>query len=608
MKKQLIITMLVLGISLSGCEKFLTELPQDTVAPETFFKTKAQLTAALMSVYSPLGATDESTYSRFFVLEGQATDEFTPTSAPSTRVDATLYNTSSTYPKFEAAWNNLYLGIERANLLLENLDKATATAEDVSQIKGEALFLRAYYHFILVSYWGDIPLKLITTKKASDVARARTPAKEVYDKVIADMTEAESLVKTSTSWGVNNTARISKTGVEGILSRVCLHAAGRLKDKNYLPAAVLWGKKVIASNEHKLNPDFKRIFINESQDIDDNSECIWEVQFTRDATGIYNEYERFGSSIGIRNDDIVNGGFMQGGYLTSGTFYETYADGDLRRDWTIANYTYAVVGGTRSPINGNVYTKTTSHWSRTLAKWRREYQSPAQIVIKNFGPTNLPLLRYADVLLTVAEAQNEINGPTTESIEYVNQVRRRGYGVSLVGRNIKKLTITSGGTSGYTIGSVVTISGGGASKDAKAAITTVSSGKITDISIIDGGAGYTSNPIITISGGSGANITATLSSLSDCELVASNYASKDAFRTFIMQERSRELAGESHHKLDLFRWGNFVSTMKDIIPAVTIGFKTILPVYVNVTDRDVTYPIPLQEMNLNPLMTQNTGW
>jgi hypothetical protein len=612
MKKQFSILILVLAISFSGCEKFLTELPKDTVAPETFYKTNDQLTAALMAVYSPLGSDDESTFSRFLVLESQATDEFLPASAPPTAINASLYNTSATYLAFERSWNNMYLGIERANLLLENLDKSAALPADIKQVRGEALFMRAYYHFLLVANWGDIPLKLTTTKSASDVERPRTPAKQVYDQIIADMTEAEGLVKTSSAWGVTNTARISKTGIQGILSRVCLHAAGRLRDRTYLPLSVSFGKKVVASGEHRLNLDFKQVFINHSQDIDDNRECIWEVQFTRDANGAYFEFERFGSTIGIRNDDILNGGFMQGNFLATGTFYNSYADGDLRRDWTIANFTYAAVAGARSPLNGNVYVRPAAQWGRTIAKWRRGYQSPGQKLIKNFGPTNFPLLRYADILLTLAEAQNELDGPTPENIGYVNEVRKRGYGVDLVGRNVKTLTITNGGTGTavYTLNSIVTFSGGGASKDAKAAISSLSTtGRIASITLIDGGANYTSVPTITISGGTGAIITPILSNLTDYEIKVSDF-DRTSFKTFLMTERSRELAGEAHRRLDLLRWGNFVKTMKDMIPATTIGARFLLPVYQNVTERDTLFPIPIKEINLNPAMRgkQNKGW
>lgn len=614
MKKQVIVIMIIFCFGFTSCEKFLTELPQDSASPVTFFKTKEQLTSAIMAVYSPLGNTDESTYSRFFPLEANsASDEFSLRSAGGT--GANIYNASASYQNFGSCWNNLYLGIERANFLLEQLETSTASEADKNQIKGEALFLRGYYHFLLVGYWGNIPLKLTTTKKASDVARVRTPAKDVYAQIIKDMTEAEGLVATSTSWGVTNTGRISKTGIEGILCRVLLHAAGRLGDASYYPLAITWGEKVISSGEHSLNKDYKQIFINESQDINDNKECIWEVEFTRDVTGMYAEYERFGSTLGIQNGDVTTG-FAQGTYYATGLLYDSYAAGDLRRDWTISNYNFVL----NTALNGKVYiadpTKVTGNtlrdakWKRPLAKWRREYQNPSNIVIKNVGPTNYPLLRYADVLLMVAEADNEVNGPTAKNIEYINQVRRRGYGTTSVGKNVIGFTYTNTGTSGYSIGSVVTISGGGATKDAKAVVSAVSSsGKITSLTLVDGGANYSSVPNLTITGGTGAVITPILSNLTDCELIPSNYSSKDVFRNFIMAERSRELAGESHHKLDLFRWHTFFDAIaKTKASYVTVNYTTVAPAYNNVAARDTCFPIPIQEMSLNPLMVQNTGW
>lgn len=613
MKKQIIVLTLILSIGLAGCEKFLTELPQDTVAPETFFKTKEQLTAALMPVYSPLGATDESTYSRFLSLEANsATDEYSARSA-GTAINAGLYNASASYANFTNCWNNLYLGIERANFLLEQLETSSAPQADIKQVKGEALFLRAYYHFILVGYWGDIPLKLTSTKKASDVSRARTPAKEVYDQIIKDMTEAEGLVKTSTAWGVTNTGRVSKTAIEGILSRVCLHAAGRLGDASYLPAAVSWGKKVVASNEHRLNPDYTQVFKNHSQDVNDNKENLWEVEFMRDANGIYSEYERFGSTIGVQNNDVPTG-FAQAGYFATGTLYDSYADGDLRRDWTIANYSFVGTDASKGKTYLNTTATASTRWRRPIAKWRREFQKPDVIGIKNFGPTNYPLLRYSDVLLTLAEADNAINGPTTENVDYVNQVRRRAYGVDLVGRNVIKLTITNGGVgsaSPYTLGSIVTISGGGAAKDAKAVITGVTSGRISGIALIDGGAGYISNPTVTVTGGSGAVITPTVSTGTEYLITVASFPGGTAdFLAFIKKERSRELTGEGHHKLDMFRWGTFLSTMQAMIPIITTNFSAMAVAYTNVTARDVAFPIPISEMELNPLMKgkQNPGW
>ncbi|RKR80767.1 putative outer membrane starch-binding protein [Mucilaginibacter gracilis] len=620
MKKNIGILISVIALSATtSCKKFLTQLPQDSVAPQTYYSTPEQLTAALAAAYSELGNTDEATYSRFLSLEANASnDEYYLRSSSS--IAASVYNASPSYANFINCWNDLYTGIERANLLLENLDQSPVAQATKDEIRGETLFLRAYYHFILVSYWGDVPLKLKSTQGVTDVNFPRTPKKQVYAQIIKDMTTAEGLVNTSAVW--NNNGRISKTGVEGVLSRVCLHAAGRLADASYYPQAATWAQKVISSGIHSLNTDYKQIFINESQDVEDIKECIWEVEFYRDVAGIYRNYERFGSTLGINNTNI-DYGFMQGQYECLGTYYNLFGKGDLRRDWTITPFYYS--GNDAS--KGTITTPAASTWGRYLAKWRRSYQNAAIINVKNVGPTNWPLLRYADVLLMAAEADNEVNGPTTNSINYVNLVRERAYGNVLIGRNVNSVTITNAGT-GYTVAPTVTITGGGATK-AATATTTLTSGKITAITITDPGAFYTSAPTVTITSangvGSGGAATVTISSLTDADLLPAQYTSKAVFRQTIMDERSRELGGEGHRKLDLFRWGNFLSTVANLVTVIPVqapnasasstygytGRASAVQPYKNVSNRDTLFPIPVTEITLNPgipFSAQNPGW
>ena len=250
MKKQFAIhslgVLLALGSlgALSGCNDYLSNDPEDFVAPETYFKNEAQLTSALMGIYSKLGqatsptiATEESTYSRFLSLEAPgASDEMVARS--NTAVAVSAYNFDSSYPSIGYCWANMYEGINRANLLLERLDQANTTPAVKDQIRGEALFLRGYYYFVLVQYWGDVPLKLKSTENAQDVNIARTPATQVYAQIIKDMTQAEGLLKNGSEWG--NSGRISKTGAAGVLARVNLYAAGRLGETDKYAAARTW--------------------------------------------------------------------------------------------------------------------------------------------------------------------------------------------------------------------------------------------------------------------------------------------------------------------------------------------------------------------------------
>ncbi|MEO7311814.1 MAG: RagB/SusD family nutrient uptake outer membrane protein [Chitinophagaceae bacterium] len=639
--KLFILTFLIIALGLTSCKKFLTQLPEDSISPETYYNTPVELTSALMSVYSSLSNTNESTYSRFLTLEAScSTDEMV---RPGSAVSPGTYNSSSAYPAYGTCWSTIYAAIDRANLLLEKIPGSPAPIAVKNEIKGEALFLRAYYYFMLVNLWGDVPLRLKSTSGIQDVSSPRVPQKEIYEKIIADMIEAEPLVNPIATWGHNG--RISTTGVDGILARVCLHAAGRLNDPAYYPKARAWALKVITSGSHSLNPDYKQIFINQSADLIDIQESIWEVEFySNSGTTFSANSERFGSSLGIRND-IATTGFMQGNITQAmtGYYYSLFKKEDLRRDWTIPNFAY--IGNDISkgivalPLTAPATTATI--WGRSLSKWRRSYQPAYSIVNKNGGCTNWPLLRYADVLLMFAEADNEISGPSDASIGYINQVRERAFGKALNGKIVTTFTVTDGGsgypnTSATVAGPAVTITGGGASRSAVATATVVG-GKVTEIAIVDVGANYTSVPTVTIAAPTtGVRATATASLLS-FNSTLSNFPSAASWsqatlREAIRIERSLELGGEGLRKWDLIRWGTLLTTasdMKDIVvngkPAFSVGplsfpatvacptnirANTLLP-YSNATIRDVVFPIPIDELIRNPGIpnsAQNTGW
>jgi hypothetical protein len=645
-KKIIILTLIMTVICVTSCQKYLVQLPQDSVAPQIYYTTSDQLTSALMSVYAELGNTDESTFSRFLSLEaGCSADDIYARS--SSNVSASCYNASSSYANFTNCWNNLYIGIERANLLLAAIPKSTVATATKNEIMGEALFLRAYYFFILTSYWGDVPLKLQPTSGVTDISIPRTPQKQVFAQIIQDMTTAEPLVNSATLQGT--TGRVSTTCIDGILAKVCLHAAGRLSDPTFYPQARTWALKVINSGAHSLNPDYTKVFINESAKVEDLQECIWEVEFYSSNPETYFAYERFGSTIGINNTNTQNA-FMQGLYEGTGNYYNSFGKGDLRRDWTLGNFYYLSPAGTTAAnatqaiANGTANTSATAVWGRPMAKWRRTYETAASIGVKNFGGTNWPLLRYSDVLLMYAEADNEIEGPNDiNNIAYINMIRERGYGKALNGQYVFSTAITNAGT-GYVTAPAITFTGGGFTRTA-AATATVSGGKVTAITITDGGAGYTSAPTITIAPpttGTTSTATATLFNYAtQCDLTAAANWTQATLRQEIMMERSLELGGEGHRKLDLYRWGTFLTVMANMQTIITAGQAaynigplsfpatvlaptasatstygytgqvSALTPYKNVAARDVLFPIPISELQLNPAIpasAQNPGW
>ncbi len=411
-----------------SCNKILDSKPADFIASEQYFNTEADLNMALGGVYSSLA--QDGTYGRYIPIElemgndeGHYNNRNNYSNVPS------LYDCQSSTKIYADCWTALYQGIGRANLLLANIDKATASDTAKRNIRGEALFLRAFNYFQLVSRFGDVPLILTPTTQVSNPNYPRTPSIEVYNKIVEDMKTADTLVREITQIG--NGSRVSKTTVEGILARVYLKMAGHPLMLG-LPAydsARTYALKVITSGVHSLNPSYKQVFINHSQDLYDYKESMWEIEFYGNNTpqGAVPPGCRFASQLAMRysgtdpNPQIVYG---YGSYVPSGVLYNiyaTYPSDTLRRNWNMPEFTY---NSSTSPRTTTNYAPGTYTFERDCGKWKRDYETliPKQ---RDWGPTNFPVLRYSDVLLMAAEAINEVDGPTAEALGYLNQVRSR---------------------------------------------------------------------------------------------------------------------------------------------------------------------------------------
>ncbi|HEX6431921.1 MAG TPA: RagB/SusD family nutrient uptake outer membrane protein, partial [Niastella sp.] len=263
-----------------SCNKVLNKKPTDFVEPGNYYNSENDLNLALAATYDLLGNEYLYCSSLWFQL-GICTDEAFYAFSSNSYSAPMFYQYDYTNPYITGLWQQCYIGIERANLLIENVGKPAMDETKRQVILGEALFLRAYYHFLLVSNYGDVPLNLTPNTNVNSVRVSRTPAKEVYEQIIADMKEAEAKVNTITTIG--NSSHISKTAIQGILARVCLYMAGYpLQDQSKYAEALSWTKKVVASNEHALrttydaattNSAYSQVFINECQDVYDIKEC-----------------------------------------------------------------------------------------------------------------------------------------------------------------------------------------------------------------------------------------------------------------------------------------------------------------------------------------------
>ena len=614
MKGKYYLPIVLFLLSFGSCKKFLDTKPTDFLSTTNYYETESQLQFARAGVYNSLGNGGLWGSYANYLLGWQADEAYMNRLTLNGPFN---YNYSPSDPYMNGCWATLWDGINRANVLLANLDKNPDIAQSVrDRIRGEVLFLRGYYYFILVQYWGEVPIKTTPTASVDGVNVAKSPIADVYAQILADMTAAEPLVPGIQEIGYGGA--ISKSAVRGILARVCLTMAGEpLKDVSKYQDAKNWAQKVIDDAEagHSLNPSYPAIFKELAQDKYDIKENIWEVEFYGNnadaATKAFAEWT---------NNGYINGPTSANGSATGNApaymsitskFYNVFEDGDLRKWYSIAHFTYV-----NSQVNGQKTLKDIpatekDKWVYQPAKWRREYEVIPRGTSVVSG-INMPMLRYSDVLLMFAEADNAMNGPTGDAIAAVNQVRERAWS-----SGVKTITVTNGG-SGYTTAPDVTFSAG---NDSTAQGTAILTGdQVTAITLNRDPDGitfykegkYSAPPTITITGGggSGATATATIYDIHDGDVTAAESASKESFLSFIQDERMREFNMEGQRKADLLRWGIFLKVNQDmgnLAQQDSPGSPFILS-FTRVAARDVLMPIPDKEITNNQKMTQNPGW
>ncbi|MGJ7029622.1 RagB/SusD family nutrient uptake outer membrane protein [Niabella hirudinis] len=607
--------LLLAAVNLGSCKKFLKPAPTDFLNTANYYQTEQQLNFALSGVYNTVGNGGFWGSYANYLLDWDADIAYMNRLTLNGPFN---FNYSASDPFMTGLWSTLWDGINRANVLMENLDRSTAIPQATrDRIRGEVLFLRGYYYFTLVQYWGGVPLKLTAIKSPSEVSIARASAKDVYAQILADMTAAEPLVRSIKELGYPGA--VNKSAVRGMLARVCLTMAGEpLKDLAKYQDAKMWAKKVMddAGAGHSLNPSYSNIFITQAQDKYDIKENLWEAEFYGNnadpATLAFAEW----TNIGYINGPPSTLGSATGNaaaYMTiTAKFYNSFEDGDLRKWWSIAHFSYV-----NSPVNGlkllnGLPATERDKWYLYPAKWRREYEAiPRGTSV--VSATNMPLIRYSDILLMFAEADNAINGaPTADAIAAVNLVRRRAWSAG-----VKSIAVTNGG-SGYTSAPAVSISAGDGSSAAATAV--IQGGAVVAINLNRDSSGvrffregsYSNVPSITVSGGggSGASATALVYKPTDGDVPPAARASKEAFLSFIQDERMREFNMEGCRKADLLRWGIFLKVNQDMgnqAQQDSPGAGFVLS-FTRASARDVLMPIPDKEMINNLKMTQNPGW
>ena len=407
--KKYSILLLILLMSFSSCDDFLTIVPETQLSSATFFKTENDFIQAVNGAYAPLRGyyngpawllgelhSDNTFYMRNVLFGAVENSE--------NLADFSVPVSNGTTPNSNvlAAWRGLYLIIARANQVLEPIDAVEFNQDSKNNVKGQALFLRAFSYFHLVRYFGKVPLHLVPVPGRDGAALPLSEEAAVFDQIIKDLTEAIPLLPQKST---QLPGRVTQGAARTLLADVFIYRK-RWSDAEQVLAPV------ISSGQYSLMSSYALAFPKNSTN-KNNSESVFEIQFREGPDGLQGNFlyqhlpypltvAEVRSLFNTGNPQPLDG---QGNNIPTPDIIAAYETGDLRKDVSIDVITVSGRPGTNklTPI---------------IRKFRDNHAQH-----NNHG-VNWPVYRYAEVLLLMAEALNE-QGKSGEAAALLNQVRTR---------------------------------------------------------------------------------------------------------------------------------------------------------------------------------------
>jgi hypothetical protein len=431
-----ILPILFIFIFLTGCNKdFLDKQPFDKITSGTFYKTREDIEQAVTAVYDVLQrdfwnapnllseAMSDNCSGGGGIVDGFGQNELDQFYC----IDADLT---------EPNWQNGYLGIYRANLVIENIENvqwATGESGLASIYKGEARFLRAYFYFNLAKIYGHIPLvtKVLTPDEAYI---PQADPEDVYKYIAEDLLYAIENLPAYQPGSGPNSGRATKWAAEGMLARVWLFYTGYYKKSDIAgivtkSQVTAYLDDIISNSGYELLPDYSDLWELDTATYDynkDNVETIFAIKYSYLGHGDFNIHDgnQWQVMVGPRNKTYVPFAHGWGIYTVNPSLYNAYDTADLRRDATIVNWEEFLGPGVYDVSDQRQYTGF--GWSKYCARAYSESQTVTESYGGNFMIDNFQdftVLRYADILLMAAE----LHLGDGKDVEYYNMVRDRAF-------------------------------------------------------------------------------------------------------------------------------------------------------------------------------------
>ncbi len=360
-----------------ACTDILDKDPIATLDSSSFFQTEVDAEQAINAAYNPLLFNNAN--GNFYWAFGILTGDEAMTGGDGSRAGLIELESFTYTPRTEelnSFWKLQYKGINQCNLVLDNIENITISADRKNQIVGEALFLRSYYYFLLAQVYGDVPLYL-RVFPPDELKIPKSSRQDVFAQIIEDCTEAASYLPKS--YDNSSVGRATKGAAFALAAKTQLYQSN-------------WGEvlKLVAQIKdlgiYSLTNKYADNFGILTQN---NTESIWEIQHANIELGVGNFLNQWWAS------RKINGyGFAE----VKNDYIATFEIGDPRRNITGASNNEKYVGVT--------YKKSFSSTGHSTQKFIQPDSSATQ---KADGDINYPAIRFAEVLLWEAEALVESN-------------------------------------------------------------------------------------------------------------------------------------------------------------------------------------------------------
>ncbi|MEJ5961020.1 RagB/SusD family nutrient uptake outer membrane protein [Pedobacter immunditicola] len=415
----LLLVFLVFG---SSCKKFLEEEDPSNLSPDTYYTLPEHAEAAVAAAYARTRFIGEG--AGIFVVNLSMLEVVTGTAKTETGQNSDLNNLVGLSYNGDNLlvrnwWTGLYSVIAQCNLVLDKVPGITPMDESRrTQILGEARFLRAWAYFYLVRLYGDVPL--ITAPQEANSENffpSRSPSEEVYNVILDDLSQAEAA---GLPWK-DASGRVTLAAVKSLMAKVYLTMAGQPLNKGASHYQLARDKAldVITNSGISLFPTYADLH---SLTQENREEHIFQIQYLATISGntMQQEFLPNFKNVSAYSDEI-------GTTVPTVQFYNSYEAGDLRavdREGFFYTSYYDGGNGPLKPLNAPYIFKhfdVVAHGTQGVAGTTQ-------------SDLNWPQIRYAEVLLIYAEAQNRADGsPNAQAYDAVNAIRTRAQLAPLAG-------------------------------------------------------------------------------------------------------------------------------------------------------------------------------